>query len=123
MRPKDWPRLEEMFHQALQRDPAEREAYVRQACNGGSRLLREVASLLENHEEAGKRAAWAAAAAAKRAGYSLVRYSQDRTWDVAPDGNRFLVVASPDEQETGMKLQAVVNWFEGLRRRAPAGGK
>jgi serine/threonine-protein kinase len=48
---------------------------------------------------------------------------QDQSWDVAPDGNRFLVIASPDEQETEVKLQAVVNWFDELRRRVPAGGK
>lgn len=65
MKPEDWPRVEEMFHEALQRDPAEREAYVRHACNGDSGLQREVVSLLSNHEGAGKSASWAAAAAAK----------------------------------------------------------
>jgi hypothetical protein len=46
----------------------------------------------------------------------------DQSWNVAPDGNHFLVIASPDEQETGVKLQAIVNWFEELRRHVPAGG-
>jgi serine/threonine-protein kinase len=40
-------------------------------------------------------------------------------WDVAPDGERFLVIASPDNQEADVKLQAVVNWFEELKRRVP----
>ncbi len=40
-------------------------------------------------------------------------------WDVTADGKRFLVINAPGA-ETGVKLQAVVNWFEELRRRAPA---
>jgi serine/threonine-protein kinase len=44
-----------------------------------------------------------------------------RGWDVAPDGKRFLVINAPGSAETGVKLQAVVNWFEELRRLAPLG--
>jgi serine/threonine-protein kinase len=42
-----------------------------------------------------------------------------RGWDVSRDGNRFLVVSAPDASETGASMQAVVNWFEELRRMAP----
>ena len=42
-----------------------------------------------------------------------------RGWDVSRDGNRFLVVSAPDGSETGASMQAVVNWFEELRRMAP----
>jgi hypothetical protein len=51
MNPGNWPRVEEIFQEALQRDPAERDAYVREACNGNSWLQGEVASLLANHQE------------------------------------------------------------------------
>jgi hypothetical protein len=44
-----------------------------------------------------------------------------RGWDVAADGKRFLVISAPGSAENGVKLQAVVNWFEELRRLAPAG--
>ena len=44
-----------------------------------------------------------------------------RGWDVAADGKRFLVISAPRSAETGVKLQAVVNWFEELRRLVPAG--
>ena len=40
------------------------------------------------------------------------------TWDVAPDGKRFLIELPLGGQE-GRKLQAVVNWSEELRRRVP----
>jgi serine/threonine protein kinase len=57
--------LEEIFQEALQRDPAEREAFVRNACTGDDELRREVSSLLVNHDEAGDGEPWAAAAAAR----------------------------------------------------------
>jgi len=57
--------IEEIFQEALQRDPSGREAYVRGACHGDSELQREVLSLLANHQEATDFKPWAAAAAAK----------------------------------------------------------
>ncbi len=56
--------VEEIFQQALQRDPAQRDAFVREACQGDAALDREVSSLLANHEEDGGES-WAAAAAAR----------------------------------------------------------
>jgi serine/threonine-protein kinase len=53
--------IEEIFQEALQRDPAERDAYVREACHGDTELQREVASLLANHHEATDFKPWAAA--------------------------------------------------------------
>jgi hypothetical protein len=44
-------------------------------------------------------------------------------WDVAPNGKRFLVITALDKPEAGVTLQAVVNWFEELRRLAPTEGK
>ena len=40
-------------------------------------------------------------------------------WDVAPDGKRFLVVKEPEAAASEAKMQAVVNWFEELRQKAP----
>ena len=56
--------LEEIFQKALQRDPVERDAFVREACHGDAALHREVSSLLANHQEGGVES-WASAAAAR----------------------------------------------------------
>ena len=56
--------IEEIFQQALQRDPAQRDAFVREACRDDAALHSEVASLLANHHE-GRGDSWAAAAAAR----------------------------------------------------------
>src|SRR6516164_6850793 len=60
-----WQQIESVFQEALQRDPGERDAFVREACHGDSDLRREVASLLANHQAASDFQPWAAAAAAK----------------------------------------------------------
>jgi serine/threonine protein kinase len=60
-----WQQIELLFQEALQRDPAERDAYVREACRGDSDLRREVASLLANHREVSDFKPWAASAAAQ----------------------------------------------------------
>jgi serine/threonine protein kinase len=59
-----WQHVEEIFHEVLQRDPAERDAYLRQACRDDSDLRREVASLLAHHSVDQHSESWAAAAAA-----------------------------------------------------------
>src|SRR6516225_7710196 len=57
--------IEEIFQEALQRDPAGRDAYVHAACGGDTELKREVVSLLANHKEASRCESWPAAAAAQ----------------------------------------------------------
>jgi predicted Ser/Thr protein kinase len=57
--------IEEIFQEALQRDSAERDAYVRRACHGDMELQREVVSLLENHDKGATFEPWAAAVAAQ----------------------------------------------------------
>jgi serine/threonine protein kinase len=64
MKSGEWREVEEIFQGALQRDPAHRDAYVREACHGDTKLHREVSSLLANHRE-GAGDSWAAAAAAE----------------------------------------------------------
>jgi Tol biopolymer transport system component/predicted Ser/Thr protein kinase len=60
-----WQQVEEIFHEALQRDPGEREGFLRQACRDDSGLRREVASLLANHSAGQRSQSWMAGAAAQ----------------------------------------------------------
>jgi len=60
-----WQQIESLFQEALARDPAERYAWLREACQGDSDLRREVASLLASHQAAADSKPWAAVAAAK----------------------------------------------------------
>ncbi len=46
----------------------------------------------------------------------------DATYDVSPDGQRFLMVKR-NQQSTPAQLNVVLNWFEDLKRRVPAGKK
>jgi len=65
VKPGNRQAVEEIFHQALQRDPGQRDAFVCEACHGDSELHREVSSLLTHHEEGAGFEPWAAAAAAQ----------------------------------------------------------
>jgi serine/threonine protein kinase len=60
-----WQHVEEIFGEALQRDPAKRDAFVREACHGDGELHREVSSLLAHHDEGTASEPWAADAAAQ----------------------------------------------------------
>ena len=45
-------------------------------------------------------------------------------YDVSPDGQRFVMLQSEEQQQTTKReLQITLNWFEDLRRRVPAGKK
>jgi Tol biopolymer transport system component/predicted Ser/Thr protein kinase len=68
MKPQSWRDVEEIFQKALQHAPADRDAYVREACRGDVELQREVASLLANHHTDTGFDAWAPAAAAQLTG-------------------------------------------------------
>src|SRR6516165_1977186 len=57
--------IEEIFQEALQRGPAQRDAFVQEACHGDSELQREVISLLAQHHQGSDTKPWAAAAAAQ----------------------------------------------------------
>jgi hypothetical protein len=65
MKRENWRQIEELFQEALQRDPAQRDAFMREARHGDAELQREVTSLLANHLEASDSEPWAAAAAAR----------------------------------------------------------
>src|SRR5262245_35898973 len=48
-----WRRIDQLLQSSLERKPAERTAFLREACAGDESLLREVQSLLSAHEQAG----------------------------------------------------------------------
>jgi eukaryotic-like serine/threonine-protein kinase len=58
-------RIEEIFHEALQRDASQRGEFVHQACGSDSAMRREVLALLANHEEHAGAELWPAQAAAQ----------------------------------------------------------
>jgi Tol biopolymer transport system component len=66
MKPGNRKEVEEIFHQALEYDLGQRDAFVREACHGDSELHREVSSLLAHHGEGTGSEPWAARAAAQR---------------------------------------------------------
>jgi len=47
-----WPKVEDLYHAALEKQPAEREAFLDQACGGDEEVRREVQSLLGHEREA-----------------------------------------------------------------------
>jgi len=57
MTPERWRRVDELFHSALEREPAERAAFLHEACAGDEALRREVEKLIAAHEKDGMR--WA----------------------------------------------------------------
>ena len=52
MKPRDWSKVEELYHAALAKDAAGREAFLDEACGGDDELRREVLSLLAHEAEA-----------------------------------------------------------------------
>jgi Tol biopolymer transport system component/predicted Ser/Thr protein kinase len=44
-------------------------------------------------------------------------------WDIAPDGKRFLMVKDEAAESAPKHLNLVLDWFQDLKLRAPAGGK
>ena len=53
MTPERWQQLKQLFQSALERSPAERSAFLAQACAGDEALRREVESLISSHDQAG----------------------------------------------------------------------
>jgi eukaryotic-like serine/threonine-protein kinase len=53
MTPERWLQLKEIFQSALERNPAERSAFLRHACAGDAALRSEVESLIDSHDQAG----------------------------------------------------------------------
>ena len=53
MTPERWLQLKQIFQSALERKPAERSAFLSQACAGDAALRSEVESLISSHDQAG----------------------------------------------------------------------
>ena len=53
MKPERWQQIKVLLEAALERQPAEREAFLNEACAADKALLSEVESLLASHEKAG----------------------------------------------------------------------
>src|SRR5262245_4774801 len=50
MTPERWQKVNNLFHSALKRDPADREAFLEEACRGDSSLRSEIESLISSHD-------------------------------------------------------------------------
>lgn len=48
-----WDRAKTLFHQALERAPVDRAAFLRKACQGDRDVETDVSALLAAHEDAG----------------------------------------------------------------------
>ena len=71
---------------------------------------------------------WAAAAPTRlfEGRYGAAAFHYGRTYDVSPDGRRFLMVkdsAAGDPNATPASMVVVLNWFEELKQRVPTNGK
>src|SRR5262249_8700772 len=53
MAPERWQKVNELFHSALARDPAERPAFLRQACAEDDDLRNTVEALIASYETPG----------------------------------------------------------------------
>jgi len=64
---------------------------------------------------------WAATTPTKLfdGGYGSAPFHSGRTYDVSPDGQRFLMVKDGDAQATPASMVVVLNWTEELKRPAP----
>ena len=53
MKPEHWHQLDELFHAALEREPEERAAFLKEACRGDEELRKKVEALVAANEQAG----------------------------------------------------------------------
>ncbi len=44
-------------------------------------------------------------------------------WDISPDGQRFLMIMPVEQQQPATQINVVLNWFEELKQKVPAGKK
>lgn len=52
MTPERWKQIDQIFHDALQRQPGDRAAFIAESCGGEECLRQEVESLLASHDQA-----------------------------------------------------------------------
>src|SRR5947207_189273 len=51
MRPDNWSRIEELFHETLNRSPEQRDAFLAEACADDTALISKVMALVKAYEE------------------------------------------------------------------------
>jgi serine/threonine-protein kinase len=71
---------------------------------------------------------WAATTPTKlfEGDYGAAAFHSGRTYDVSPDGRRFLMIkngGADDPNATPASMVVVLNWFEELKQRVPTNGK
>ncbi|MFY9530333.1 MAG: protein kinase [Candidatus Acidiferrales bacterium] len=55
--------------------------------------------------------------------YETSLYAFQPSYDVSPDGKRFLMVKASERESVATRINVVLNWFEELKRRVPTGTK
>jgi hypothetical protein len=50
-------------------------------------------------------------------------FTSDSPYDVAPDGQRFIMIEEATKQPPITHLKVVLNWFEELKQRVPVHNK
>jgi serine/threonine-protein kinase len=53
--------------------------------------------------------------------YEPAFYTFGANYDVSPDGRRFLMIKAAEQETGAARINVVLNWFEDLKRRVPAG--
>jgi hypothetical protein len=71
---------------------------------------------------------WAATTPTKlfEGDYGAAAFHSGRTYDVSPDGRRFLMIkngGANDPNATPASMVVVLNWFEELKQRVPTNGR
>jgi len=54
-----------------------------------------------------------------RGQYLSFSFWAGHTWDISPDGKRFLMIKHSGSAEIPRNINVVVNWFEELKQRVP----
>src|SRR5262249_262085 len=112
MTPERWQRIDQLIQEALERRPAERDAFLTEACGVDDDLRREVESLLVFHERAGNLieelpagvAADLLASKESRAGQPIGHYQLSRQIGRGGMGEVYLARDTRLERQVALKL-------------------
>ena len=102
MTPERWRQITQLFHAARERDPAQRDTFLADACREDPALQREVAAMLAGHEHAGQLGEVPLFTPASRLepGFSLGPYPIERLEDAYAHA----------------PITVVTNWMAGLKK-------